>query len=175
MAPIVPTAVIADGKFMVLWVPTGGIADVDVPTQAELRAGTVLNISGFLTADGFTPGADEQTIADDRLSTTQSFAQPGRYSQTLGVKYVYDAQASPGDANNEAYETLKRGVQGYIVTRAGVAWDTDPTDGDVVDVWPVTCGIQNKLPPEANSVLKVEQKMHVRNAVEVDCYVGGVS
>jgi hypothetical protein len=175
MPVVIPTAVVADGKLAVLWVPTGGIADVDAPTSAELVAGTVTNITGWLTADGFTPSADEQTVADERLSTTQSFSAPGRYSQGLKIKYVYDQQAPPGDAENVVYETFKRGVQGYIVTRAGLAFDTAFTDGDVVDVWPVTCGVQSKISPDANTVLRVEQTLHVRNAVETDVVVGGAS
>lgn len=175
MTVVIPTAVVADGKMAVLWVPLAGIADVTVPEAAELTAVTVTNITGYLTADGFNTTSDEQTISDERLSTTQSFAAPGRYSRGLTIKYVYDQQAAAGDSENVAYETLKRGVQGFIVVRSGVAYDTAFADGDVVDVWPVTCGVQSKMSPEANTVLRVEQTMHVRNAVQTDVYVGGVS
>lgn len=175
MTVTIPTGVVADGKTAVWWVPTGGIADVTAPSQAEMRAGTVVNITGFLTSDGLNTGSDQQTISDERLSTTQSFAQPGRYTETLTIKYVYDQQAAPGAADNYVYETLKRATQGWIVIRTGIAYDTDPTDGDVVDVYPATCGFQNKLPPEANSMLKVEQQIYVSNAVQHDVTIGGVS
>jgi hypothetical protein len=175
MTVVIPTAVVADGKMAVLWVPTGGIADVTAPAEAELIAGTVTNITGYLTADGFNTTSEEQTVADERLSTTQSFAAPGRYSRGLTIKYVYDQQAAPGDTENVAYETLKRGTQGYIVVRSGVDYDTAFADGDIVDVWPVTCGVQSKVSPEANTVLRVEQTMHVRNAVQTDVTVGGAS
>lgn len=171
MTVIIPTAVVSDGTMAVLWVPLAGLAVPASPTVAELTAVTVTNITGYLTADGFSTSSDEQTIADERLSTTQSFAQPGRYSRGVTVRYVYDQQAAPGDAENVAYETLKRSVQGFLVARSGIAYDTAFQGGDVVDVWPVTCGVQSKMSPEANSVNRVEQVMHVRNAVQTDVVV----
>ena len=38
-------------------------------------------------------------------------------------------------------------------------------------MYPVTCGIQRKQAPEANAVLKVDQKMFVTGPVERDVAV----
>lgn len=166
MTVTIPDGVIADGKVKVAWVPT--IATPAAPTLAEITAGTALDLSCFLTADGLTTGGDEQVITDDRLCSTQTYEQPGRHTDTISVKYVYNQQAAPAAADNEAFETLKHLTEGYLVTRWGDDYDTAFAAGDIVDVWPVTCGKQQKLPPEANTTLKIEQRMFVRNAVQRD-------
>lgn len=151
----------ADGNVKVAFVPT--IADPAAPTTAELTAAGVVDLSCYLTADGWTPGLDEQTITDDRLCSTQTFEQPGRAARSLTVKYI----ENPGSAtDNKAYTTLVPGTSGYFVQRRGKPFDTAFAAADVVDVWPVTAGKYDPQPPEANSVLKVAQKMFVTGTVE---------
>lgn len=161
-----PASVPADGALKVAWVPT--IADTDNPTVAELTAGGVVDLSCYLAAGGFTPGTDEQVITDDRLCSRQTFERPGRYTDSLELMYVHNPD-SPG--NNVAYTTLTYLTTGYIVTRWGVAYETAFTAGDIVDVIPAQAGIQRKSPPEANSVLKVAQKIFITGAVERDAVV----
>lgn len=150
----------ADGNYKVVWVPA--LANPDAPTVAEVTGGTVIDLSCYLTADGWTPGLSEQVIADDRLCSTETFEQVGRAARTLSVRYVIN----PGSAtDNKASDTLVPGTDGYLVTRAGKAFDSALVATDKVWVWPVTPGQYNELPPEANSVLKQEQKMFVRARV----------
>jgi hypothetical protein len=162
----VPEGVVSDGTVKVVWVPA--LADPSTPTLTEVTAGTALDLSCFLTADGLTPGGDEQVITDERLCSKQTFEQPGRHTDTLSLKYVYDQQAAPSAADNEAFETLKHLTEGYIVERWGLDYDTDFAVGQIVDVKPVTCGKQMKLPPEANSKHKIDQRMFIRNTVHRD-------
>lgn len=151
----------ADGNVKVAFVPT--IADPAAPTSTELTGAGVIDLSCYLTADGWTPGMDEQIVSDDRLCSTQTFEQPGRSSRTLSVKYI----ENPGSAtDNKAYTTLAPGTTGYLVQRRGKAFDTAFAAADIVDVWPVTAGKYDPQPPEANSVLKVAQKMFVTGTVE---------
>lgn len=150
----------ADGNVKVAWVPA--IALTTAPLVAELNAITAIDISCYLTADGFTPGLDEAVIADDRLCDTETFEQPGRSSRTLQVIYIDNSNT---DDDNEAYEALTPGAVGFIVVRRGAPFDGDFATGDKVDVWPVKCGRQADMPPEANSVLKATQKLFVTGRV----------
>lgn len=153
----------ADGNYKVVWVPA--IANPDAPTVSEVTGGTAVDLSCYLTADGWTPGLSEQVITDDRLCSVETFEQVGRAARTLAVRYV----VNPTDTvNNKANDTLVPGTDGYFVTRSGKAFDSALAAADKVWVWPVTPGQYNELPPEANSVLKQEQKMFVRARVRAN-------
>lgn len=164
MTVLIPEGTIADGAVKVQWVPT--IATPAEPTLTEISGG--LELSGFLTAGGFSPSVDQQTINDERLCTTQVFEQPGRYTYKLEIEYVYNQQAAAADPDNEAYETLKRNTAGFIVARWGDLYTVDWAAGDIVDVYPSVCGFQIKQQPEANSVLKCKQTIYLSNVVQND-------
>lgn len=151
----------ADGNVKVAFVPA--IANTSAPTVAELTGASAIDLSCYLSADGFTPGLDEAVISDDRLCDTETFEQPGRSSRTLQVTYIDNSNT---DDDNEAYETLVPGSTGYIVVRRGKAYDGAFAATDKVDVWPVKAGKYSDLPPEANSVLKVTQKLFVTGRVQ---------
>lgn len=152
----------ADGNVKIVFVPT--LADPAAPTVAELTGAGVIDLSCYLTADGWTPGLDEQVVADERLCSVQTFEQPGRSGRTLAIKYV----ENPGSAtDNKAFDTLAPGTSGVIVERRGVAHDTAFAAADVVNTWPITAGQYDPQPPEANSVLKVSQKAFVTGTVHI--------
>lgn len=151
----------ADGTVKIVFVPT--LADPTAPTVTEVTGASAKDLSCYLTADGWTPGLDEQTVSDDRLCSTQTFEKPGRAARSLTIKYVENPTDDP---NNVAYVTLAPGTTGYLVQRRGVSVDTALATDDVVDVWPVQAGKYDPQPPEANSVLKVQQKMFVTGSVE---------
>lgn len=159
-------AVPADGNVKVILVPT--IADTTAPTATELAGATVVDISCYLTSDGFSPSLNEQTIADERLCSTATFEQPGRHTRSLDVTYIDNTNTADP---NEAKETLVPGVSQYLVVRRGLPYDQEVAEADVVSVWPVKPGQYSDLPPEANSVLKTAQKMFVTGAVQVDVEV----
>jgi hypothetical protein len=158
----------SDGMLKVVYVPT--LADPTAPTQTELRAGTVIDLSCYLTGDGFTTGTNETAAVDERLCSVQTFEQPGRYTDTLDVKYIY-RQQEPSSASNKAYTTLKRLTVGYAVSRYGIPYATDLTTGDVVDVTPIKCGQQIKMPRADNEVFKVQQKLFITGVVQRDVAV----
>jgi hypothetical protein len=158
-----PVSNLADGNVKVTFVDT--LTSTTSPSAAELNAGT--DLSCYLTADGYTPGVDETVISDDRLCSTQTFEKPGRYSDTLTLTYVFRAQDAAG-SDNLAFHALTHLTTGYLVVRWGAAYDDAFAATDVVDVIPVQAGIQQKQPPEANSVLKITQRMFITNAVERD-------
>lgn len=164
----VPASVQADGNLKVTWVPA--IADTAAPTPTELNAAGAVDLSCYLTPDGFNPSTDETTVTDDRLCSRQSFARPGRFSDGLSLTYVFRAQDAAG-TDNKAFTTLKHLTEGFVVTRWGADYEDDFAADDVVDVIPAQCGIQQKQPPEANSIQKITQTMHIVGPVERDVAV----
>ncbi|WBQ03024.1 phage tail tube protein [Kribbella sp. CA-293567] len=152
----------ADGNVKALWVPS--ILNPEAPTLVELTAGTVKDFSCYLTADGWTPGLDEQVIADSRLCEIETFEQPGRVARTLTSTYIDNSNTA---LPNDAFNTLIPGSVGNWVTRRGKAWDLPIIAGDKVDIWPTKCGQYSDLPPEANSVLKVAQKQFITSRVRL--------
>jgi hypothetical protein len=163
-----PASVLADGNLKVAWVPA--IADPEHPTVAELTAGGCIDLSCYLTSDGFAPTADEGTVTDDRLCSRQTFEKPGRITDKLDLKYVYQGQA-PTAADNKAKTTLLHLTAGFVVSRWGAAFETDFAADDIVDAYPAQCGKQMKQPPEANGVLKISQKIFVSNTIAEDVAV----
>ena len=161
----VPIGITSEGNVLVQFVPV--IAAPGVPKLTEISAAGAVPLHCALTKDGLALGGDQQTGTDDRLCSRQSFEIPGSYTDTLDITYVHNPQATL-PADNLAYTTLKQGVTGYVVVRWGKPWETALAVGNKVDVYPVTAGIQRKQAPEANSSLKVAQKMFVTGPVVRD-------
>lgn len=158
-----PASIPADGNLKIQWVPV--IAVLTAPTIAEVNAASSKELSCYLTAEGYTPATDEQTITDDRLCSRQTFERRGRFSDSLDLAYIYNPVSAP---DNLAYSTMTPGTLGYVVARWGVAFETAFAAAQIIDVYPVECGIRKKQPPTANSVLTVMQKMFVRSSVQRD-------
>ena len=161
----VPTGIASEGNLYLKFVPV--FASPAVPKLTEASAAGAVDLTCHLTKDGLALGGDQQAGTDDRLCSRQSFEIPGSYTDTLDITYVHNPQATV-PADNLAYTTLKQGVTGYVVVRWGKPWETALAVGDKVDVYPVTAGIQRKQAPEANSSLKVAQKMFVTGPVARD-------
>lgn len=153
-----PASVLGDGNLRVAWVPA--LANPAAPTVAELTAASVVDLTYYLTSDGFAPGGDESPVVDKRLGDTQAYERAGRTSETLALTYVFRPQ-EPAAATNKAYSTLTHLTEGFIVERWGMDADTAFAAGQTVNTVPVQCGKQMEQPPEANSVLKIVQRMFV--------------
>lgn len=152
----------ADGNVKIVWVPT--LTNPAAPTSTEVTGASAKELSCYLTADGWTPSLDEQVVTDDRLCSKQTFEQPGRHSRGLVIKYV----ENPTDpTNNVAYVTLAPGTTGFLIERRGDDQTAALAAADVVNVWPVKAGQYDPQPPEANSVLKAQQKMFVTGSVHM--------
>jgi len=156
----------ADGNVLVKLV--AAIADTDAPKVAtELNAASSVDISCYLTGGGYKPSLSEQVITDERLCTTQTYEQKGRSQRGLEVEYI-DNTNSPNEATfNKAYDTLEPDVPQFLVVRTGLPYDTALAAGQKVTVYPITPGEYNQMPPEANSVLKVGQKLFVTGQVKI--------
>ncbi len=157
-----PLSVLGDGNVKVSWVTA--ITAPTTPAITELNATSSVDLSCYLTADGLTTGTDEQGVTDDRLCSTQTFEQPGRFSDTLELMYVYQPQL-PSATDNKAFTTLIHLTTGFVVIRWGKLYSGAFVSTDRVNVMPAVCGVQREQPPEANSVLKIAQKIWVSGIV----------
>lgn len=156
----------ADGQLKVVYVAS--IADIENPTVAEVTAGSTVDLSCFLLADGgFDHTVDEETVDNAKLCDVTDYEQPGRFKHQLTITYARKQLA----ADDEAYTTLKRGTGGYVVTRWGKPADDALIATDVIDVYTITCGAQQKQAPERNSIAKVQQRLFVSGPVAEDVEV----
>lgn len=162
--PTIPAAASADGNTRYDWV--AAIADTSAPSAAALNAG--VQLSCYLTDDGWQPGMEQQAIVDNRICSTQDFEGAGRYKRSLAIKYVENPTVP---ASNLAYSTLIPGTLGFVVERRGVPVDTAYAAAQKVTVWPVQVGQRQPQPPEANTKLKQMQNMYVTASVVIDAVV----
>lgn len=168
MTQPIPTSIPADGSVKVLWVPM--IATPTQPAFDELTDSTVIDLSCYLTDDGYSPAVNEQVSVDNRLCSRQTFERRGRFTYSLNIVYVYQGQDLALD-DNKAFATLRPGELGYVVGRWGADYEDDIVVGDLVEVWPAECGEQMKQAPEANGRLRLMQRIFIRSSVAKDVAV----
>lgn len=156
----------ADGNTLVKLVTA--IADTSAPKVAtELNAASSVDISCYLTAAGWKPSLSEQVITDERLCTTQTYEQKGRSQRGLDVEYIDNTNSTNSATFNKAKDTLVPGTPQFIVVRTGLPYTTALAAGQKVTVYPITPGEYSELPPEANSVFKIAQKLFVTGQVKI--------
>lgn len=139
-----------DGNMAVWVVPA--IADSSAPTVAEIAAG--VDISCYLTPDGFAPTAEQATITDDRLCSTETFGKPGRKTRGLTLTGIDNTNSANEEDYNELVEALPEGTDVYVVRRRGIPYDTPIAADQKVTVLPVTPGGKQDVAPEVNSVIR---------------------
>lgn len=162
----VPTSMRSDGRLRVAFVPTTpGIDDPTDPILSEITAGTTKEGSCYLTSTGFQNTVQETPVTDDRMCTTQTFERVGRKLLGLTLMYVYNLTS---ENDNIWYTALTELNTGFIVARYGIPYDTAWAAGDVVDIYPVECGFQLKMPKEDNSVFRVTQVMRIIDEYQAD-------
>lgn len=151
-----------DGNTRIQWVPS--VAG-SVPTTAELTAAGSKDLSCWFTGDGWNPSFSENTIVDERICDTATYEQRGRNQKSMQVKYIVNPKAADQSTNNVAAVTLAEGNAGFFVVRRGVAEATAFAIGDLVEVWPVTMGVQQNQPPAPDTVYTAVQKAFVTAGV----------
>lgn len=166
MAQSVPIAMDSNGTMLILFVPA--IADPLEPTITELTAGTVVDLSCYLTGDGFSPEVSENTTEDVRLCTKQIFENPGDFSESLELTYVY---SNLDEDEDEARIALTEGVVAHLVARYGVDPEDSISTGDIVDVFGFKAGRRRKNTPARNSVHTITQKLFLNDITRHDVAV----
>lgn len=141
----------SDGNVATWLVPT--IANPAAPTVTELNAG--VDVSCYLTKDGFALTVDQATITDERLCSTEVFAQPGSKTYSLSITGIDNTNSSNEATFNELVDTLVEGTSQYLVRRRGIPFDTAfAATTQKVTVIPFKAGVKQDVPPEANSVTR---------------------
>lgn len=151
----------ADGNALVLIVPT--FANPAAPTLTETATG--VDISCYLTGSGWKPSLAEQVITDERLCSKETYEKPGRKTNSLEVEYIDNTNSANETEFNEAKDTLVPGLGQFVLVRTGKPYATALAAGDKVKIYPFDAGEYNELPAEANSVLKIGQKLFVTGPV----------
>lgn len=167
MAVTIPPGVSADGMVRVLWVPA--ILDTTAPSIAELSAIGALDLTCYLTFDGFAPTAADTTYTDDRLCLKVVLEDIGTATWTIdNLTYIWAPQGLVADVSQKAYIALVPGSVGFFVVRLGMDVETPWAAAQKVDIYPVKLGTQVPQPPERNSKLKIKQKPAVNGPVQRD-------
>ncbi|MDY4677588.1 MAG: hypothetical protein SO360_01810 [Bifidobacterium tsurumiense] len=144
------TAVLEDGMVKTVVVPE--IKDVKAPTVAELTS-PLVDLSYYLTADGFKLTHSQDMIDDDREGEAAAGQIPGQEKFTDGTLQVIDnVNRKDGEKAlaNEAVEKLTKGKVVYIVRRRGLPADDAFAAGQVVSVFKATIGIKTPVAHAAN-------------------------
>ncbi|MFT9771148.1 hypothetical protein [Brevibacterium casei] len=156
----------ADGNFKVVFVPA--IADTKAPKLTEVNAAGALDISCYLTGDGWSPTKEQATISDPRLCSRQEFGRPGRKTPGLSITVIDNTNSDNATDSNEAVETIREGVSGYYVERIGVPYEEPFEAGQKVTIYPATAGEKQVLAPEANTVTRATIPQFIFGDVRTD-------
>lgn len=170
MTVVFPEGVRSRGNESVIFVAT--LATPTAPKLTELNAVTSVNVSCWLS--GFVPQGTQESAQDVRLCSEQIFEDPGDVAVAIdNIEYVYYPQATAPDANNKAYEILKKDVTGYLVDRRGLNARTSALAiGQLVDVYPIRLGEQFRMPldpGQQGGKFRITQKPFVTGPYEYDC------
>ncbi len=155
----IPASVPVDGSRTLRFIPTA--VNPAAIKLSEITAGT--DIGCYITGDGWQPSGDEQTITDARLCAPQDFEQPGRESNSLAIRYVYNLAVVGDDV---ARITLPKGTTGILVLRLQKDSEQPWAVGDKYEAWPIKAGVQRVMPGESNAVDRIDQKAFVTGQVQ---------
>lgn len=145
MSVLFPEATQVYGNTSVTVVQT--IADPAAPKLAtEINAASSVNVSCFLYSGGVGTSTTNKGEAPRRLCTKDVLQQFGTTTyEVTDLQYTYDPQEASTTNNNKARAALPEGSEVYLVIRRGLdAQDTAYAAGQIVDVWKVKLGPQNK-------------------------------
>jgi hypothetical protein len=141
MPVITPTGVKVQGNIKVSYVPT--LASQSAPTATEVNAAGSLDISCYLSSEGWAPSIDNaKGSAPRRLCSKVIYEQFGNTTYSLGdLMYVYNPQGVALSNDMKAYEKLLPDAAGFFVVRLGSdAISVDFAATQFVEVWPVRLG-----------------------------------
>lgn len=145
MSVLFPEATKVQGNTSVVVVQT--IANMAAPDlSSEVGAASSVNVSCFLYGDLNPTVTTNKGEAPRRLCTTQVFQQFGNTTYEVpDLQYVYDPQDDDLADANKAKAALAEGDEVYLVIRRGLNAQSDAVAaGDLVDVWHVRLGPQNR-------------------------------
>ena len=159
----------ADGNVKV--VVATAVADPSAPTVAELEA--AVDISCYLTPDGFAFAQEQAVITDDRLCSRQTFNKAGRKSYTLTLTGIDNTNSEYETDSNDFVDTLAEGASRVVYARYGLPYEEAFAAAQKVRVIPIDVGAKTEMAPEANSVLRSTVNTFVSGPSELVEVVAG--
>lgn len=155
--------IVSDANTRVSWVTS--IANIALPTAAELNAGLVLHST--MTADGLVGFRPETAdIPNTKLDSDFNTVDVGR-TNLSGTMLRFFKQSG----TDTIYDTLTKGTAGYVVVRRSLAASTTWIAAQKCQVYPAKCGETAWLDPEENTderyevPIKVTSKPNLRATV----------
>ena len=145
-----------DGNYLVTWVDT--LADPSAPTVAELAGG--LELQCQITPDGLNREASDEAVDTSRLCSVFTTQRVGRTSFEVSITLVRHDTNIQG-VEDEAYDTLVKGMTGHLVIRDNKPATSAYAAGDAVEVFYVECGTRSKATPAANEQMTFTVPMMV--------------
>lgn len=145
-----------DGNTRVAYVPA--VSNIAAPTTAELNAGTIL--TDKVTADGLV-GYEATTAEVDTTSLASTFDTKSIGRDTFSGTML---RLKKQDGTDTVYNLLVRGTTGYVVIRRDTDYNTAWASTQKVEVYPIICGRERILPPEANTVRRYEVPTMITSA-----------
>lgn len=140
-----------DGNTKVSWCPA--IATLSAPTTTELNVGT--SLESYITPSGLQIKASTASVDTSNVASTFTTQGVGRRSYDISVEMK---RQTPVDI---PYNLLPYKTSGYLVVRRTTTASTSWASGQVVEVYPVTCGEPEMAPPAPNEVAKFTSPMMV--------------
>ena len=140
VAPIKPKKVRALGKESFWLVPA--VANVTAPTIVEINAATGINLSCTLlaTVEGLTASFNKVTLPAYLCETEQFEANDVTSYSMTDLEGGFAPQATAASNDKKAFEFLRSGYTGFMVSRPGIVSDSatpDAVTGQFFNVVPV--------------------------------------
>lgn len=138
----------ARGKGTVIFVPA--IANINAPKLTELNAAGAVNLTCAIY--GWSPSAEQSTVERTKYCYTATVSSLGAPTYSIEpVIYDYDPQNIEDSDPYGYYAKLTPGTQGYIIDRRGLTKEVALAAGQIVDIYPVTLGVQGRVPIDATA------------------------
>ncbi|MDF9718037.1 hypothetical protein [Nocardioides sp. ChNu-99] len=150
------------------WGFAPAVANIKLPTLAELTAITGLNITCHLFRDqeGIN-GATARVTLPARLCEADDYEVNGSTTYSMSdLVSAWEPQAAAGSDGKKAWETLQDQLLGFLWRRQDVTVTTDLAAGQFVDVVPVQLGtkIPGKNATDASGVYVFTQPVSIVSA-----------
>lgn len=155
---------LAQANRKLVWVPSGGIADVSAPTVTELTGVGVVDISCLVTRADYTLGASgDEEVSDPALCASGNDAAPGYTNYEASMNFF----RWTGTDEDTGWDTFTgKGIEGFLVERMGdiKSYDTEFAAADLVRVFSVITGTPQVLAvPDNGGYEKFTQPFFVQS------------
>ena len=133
MSQVIPEGVKSNGHVPVYFFPEGAITDLGSVSVAQATDDAVVKLDCYFTEGNPVVNKNSETREVRRMCLKAAATKPGGETYTIELTGVYDGQ-NKTPAQNELYNTLKKGVKGTV----GIGWGKDSEDAlassDVLDL-----------------------------------------